>query len=55
MKGQKYYGHAVLLTGYKGDKITFLNSWGDEWWDEGYFTVEEDAIPCEYFEINETP
>ncbi len=34
-------GHAVMIVGYDDESETFLvrNSWGDEWGNDGYFTL----------------
>ena len=37
-------GHAVVLTHISKDYLTFLNSWGPTWADNGYFRVENGAV-----------
>lgn len=41
-------GHAVLAVGYDDEKkhVTFLNSWGEDWGDKGYF-----HLPYEWFAL----
>jgi hypothetical protein len=32
-------GHAVVFTSYNSKCLTFMNSWGEEWADNGFFRV----------------
>ena len=38
--------HAVMAVGYddKNRQVTVLNSWGEDWGDEGYFYMPYDFI-----------
>ena len=37
-------GHAVVLTGCDSDCLTFMNSWGHEFADGGFFRVEDQNV-----------
>ena len=37
-------GHAVVLTSYNSECLTFMNSWGDKWGDNGFFRVENAEV-----------
>ncbi|VUC21636.1 unnamed protein product [Clonostachys rosea] len=37
-------GHAVVLTRCEPNSLTFLNSWGKEWGDEGSFGIEDHKV-----------
>ncbi|KAL4982144.1 hypothetical protein BDW68DRAFT_192404 [Aspergillus falconensis] len=37
-------GHAVLLTRCDPHSLTFLNSWGRKWGDNGSFTIEDPSV-----------
>ena len=37
-------GHAVVLTGCAPKCLTFMNSWGQEWADGGFFRVEDKNV-----------
>ena len=34
-------GHAVVLTSYDADSFRLMNSWGDDWADDGFFRVQK--------------
>ena len=34
-------GHAVVLTSYDADSFRLMNSWGDDWADNGFFRVQK--------------
>ena len=34
-------GHAVVLTSYDADSLRLMNSWGDDWADNGFFRVQD--------------
>ena len=38
------YGHAVVLTSYNSKSLTFMNSWGAKWADDGFFSVENTEV-----------
>ena len=51
-EGEKKYGHAVVLTHISKGYLKFLNSWGNDWGDNGYFKVENaDVLGIEFSEI----
>ncbi|CAD8104123.1 unnamed protein product [Paramecium primaurelia] len=35
------YGHSVVLISYTSDYYLFINSWGKQWGDNGYFKVKD--------------
>ena len=37
-------GHAVVLTGCAPNHLTFMNSWGQNWADGGFFRVEDKNV-----------
>ncbi|KAK2756629.1 hypothetical protein CKAH01_17137 [Colletotrichum kahawae] len=37
-------GHAVVLTDYSPNSLTFLNSWGAQWGNDGSFSVEDHTV-----------
>ena len=37
-------GHAVVLTSYNSKSLTFMNSWGANWADGGFFSVENTEV-----------
>lgn len=50
--GKRIHGHAVVLTHISKDYLKFLNSWGTDWGDNGYFKVENaDVLGIEFSEI----
>ena len=47
-------GHAVVLTSYNSKCLTFMNSWGDEWADNGFFRVQNAEVlgdQLEFFDV----
>ena len=42
--GYPVVGHAVVLTSYNSECLTFMNSWGDEWGNSGFFRVENAEV-----------
>ena len=45
-------GHAVVFTSYDADSLRLMNSWGDDWADEGFFRVKNsDVLGLEFFDI----
>lgn len=46
------YGHAVVLTSYNNKCLTFMNSWGEEWADNGFFRIQnEGVLELEFFDV----
>ena len=37
-------GHAVVLPSIEKNCLKFLNSWGPNWGDEGYFRIENEEV-----------
>ena len=37
-------GHAVVLTSYNSKSLTFMNSWGAKWANDGFFSVENTEV-----------
>lgn len=46
-----YGGHAVVLTSFNSECLLFMNSWGFEWGDNGFFRVAYNAIEAMNFEF----
>ena len=45
-------GHAVVLTSYDADSLRLMNSWGDQWADQGFFRVKNsDVLGLEFFDV----
>ena len=47
-------GHAVVLTSYNSQCLTFMNSWGEEWGDQGFFRVQNAEVlgnQLEFFDV----
>ena len=42
--GDPVCGHAVVLTSYNSKSLTFMNSWGAKWADDGFFSVENTEV-----------
>jgi hypothetical protein len=48
------FGHAVVLTSYNSKCLTFMNSWGEEWADNGFFRVQNAEVlgdQLEFFDV----
>jgi hypothetical protein len=45
-------GHAVALVGFNDSYLVFINSWGNEWANEGYFLVEPGALDFEFIDVS---
>ena len=51
-KGVPTGGHAVVLTSYNSKCLTLMNSWGDEWTDNGFFRVQNaEVLQLEFFDV----
>ncbi|XP_067024311.1 uncharacterized protein [Acropora muricata] len=45
-------GHAVVLTSYDADSLRLMNSWGDDWADQGFFRVQNsNVLGLEFFDV----
>lgn len=44
-------GHAVVLTDAGQEEWTFLNSWGEQWADNGLFRVKPGAINITFYDV----
>ena len=45
-------GHAVVLTSYDAESLHLMNSWGDEWADDGFFRVQNaDVLGLKFFDV----
>ena len=45
-------GHAVVLTSYNSKCLTFMNSWGQKWGDNGFFRVQNaEVLQLEFFDV----
>ena len=45
-------GHAVVLTSYDANSLRLMNSWGDEWADQGFFRVQNtDVLGLKFFDV----
>ena len=47
-------GHAVVLTSYDADSLRLMNSWGDDWADQGFFRVQKslsDVLGFKFFDV----
>ncbi len=52
---QELEGHAVVLTSFGVDHLRFMNSWGTNWADNGFFRVQSHVFPVlEYYDIHWT-
>ena len=46
------FSHSVVLTHISKNYLKFLNSWGTDWGDNGYFKVENaNVLNCEFIDI----
>jgi hypothetical protein len=45
-------GHAVVLTSFDSKCLRFMNSWGDNWADMGFFRIESaDVLGIEFIDV----
>ena len=45
-------GHAVVLTSYDAESLRLMNSWGDDWADNGFFRVQNsDVLRLEFVDV----
>ena len=45
-------GHAVVLTSYSIKSLLFMNSWGCEWGDKGFFRVASSKVlNCKFYDV----
>ncbi|XP_044171755.1 uncharacterized protein LOC114970722 [Acropora millepora] len=45
-------GHAVVLTSYDADSLRLMNSWGDDWAEQGFFRVQNsNVLGLEFFDV----
>ena len=45
-------GHAVVLTSYDAESLRLMNSWGDDWADNGFFRVQNsDVLGLEFVDV----
>ena len=45
-------GHAVVLTSFGVDHLRFMNSWGTDWADNGFFRVQNNVLHATtYYDI----
>ena len=45
-------GHAVVLTSYDAESLRLMNSWGDEWADDGFFRVQNaDVLGLKFVDV----
>ena len=45
-------GHAVVLTSYSIESLVFMNSWGKEWADNGFFSVTNSKVlKCKFYDV----
>ena len=45
-------GHAVVLTSYDAVSLHLMNSWGDEWADDGFFRVQNaDVLGLKFVDV----
>ena len=48
----KTTGHAVVLTSYNSKCLIFMNSWGQNWGDSGFFRVQNaEVLQMEFFDV----
>ena len=49
-------GHAVVLTSYSIKSLVFMNSWGCDWGDKGFFRVANSKVlNCNFYDVYWTP
>ena len=45
-------GHAVVLTSYSIESLVFMNSWGKEWADNGFFSIANSKVlSCKFYDV----
>ena len=45
-------GHAVVLTSYSKDSLVFMNSWGRQWADNGFFSIANaEVLNCRFYDV----
>ena len=45
-------GHAVVLTSYSIESLVFMNSWGREWADHGFFSIANSKVlNCKFYDV----
>ena len=45
-------GHAVVLSSYDAESLRLMNSWGDDWADNGFFRVQNaDVLGLEFVDV----
>jgi len=55
--GASLAGHAVVLTRCRPDRLTFMNSWGLEWGNGGFFSISNAGVlsnpeaPMRFFDV----
>ncbi len=50
--GEELGGHAVVLTSFNADCLRFMNSWGMQWGDQGFFRVHNhNVLNASYFDV----
>ena len=48
----KRKGHAVVLTSYNSNCLIFMNSWGQNWGDNGFFRVQNaEVLQMKFFDV----
>ncbi|CAB3993004.1 Hypothetical predicted protein [Paramuricea clavata] len=50
------FGYAVVLTSYNSKCLTFMNSWGEEWANNGFFRVKNADVlgdQLEFFDVDD--
>jgi len=54
--GERKWGHAVASTGFTKNRIVFLNSWGENQGDNGYYNFDKGYLPFEcWCVLNDLP
>ncbi len=49
--GETTGGHAVVIAGYTKTHLIGINSWGEEWGDNGYFYIPKDYKPMQAWAV----
>jgi hypothetical protein len=51
-RGDKMFGHAVVLTSFNSKCLQLMNSWGETWADSGFFKVQNaDVLRIEFIDV----